>query len=58
VIDETNNIDDDINDLVGHRRSLLMIKSPSLVAFKNSFERFYQQRENTSSNQFGEIDDC
>jgi len=58
VIDETDNIDDDMNNSVGHCRSLSMIKSSSLVVFKNFFERFYQQRENTSSNRSDEIDDC
>ena len=58
MIDKTNNIDDDMNDSVEHCRSLSMIKSSSLVVFKNFFERFYQQHENISSNQSDEIDDC
>lgn len=58
MINETDNINDDMNDSVEHRRSLSMIKSFSLVVFKNFFEQFYQQRENTSSNQSDEIDDC
>ncbi len=58
MIDETNNIDNDMNNSAEHCRSLSMIKSSSLVVFKNFFERFYQQRENTSSNRSDEIDDC
>jgi len=50
VINETNNIDDDINNFVEHRQSFSMIKSFSLIVFKNSFERIYQQRKNTNSN--------
>jgi len=55
VINQTNNIDDDINNFVEHRQSFSMIKSSSLIVFKNSFERIYQQRKNTNSNQSSDV---
>ncbi len=55
VINETNNIDDDINNFVEHRQSFSMIKSFSLIVFKNSFERIYQQRKNTNSNRSSDV---
>jgi len=55
VIDEANDIDDDVNDLVGHRRSLSMVKSSPRPIFRNLFARFYQQRKNTSSSQSSEV---
>jgi hypothetical protein len=42
VIDETNDIDDDdVNNLIGHRQSFLMIKSSFWFVFRNLFARFY-----------------
>jgi hypothetical protein len=55
VINETNNIDDDINNFVEHRQSFSMIKSSSLIVFKNFFERIYQQRKNTNSNRSSDV---
>ena len=46
-----------MNDPAEHRRSLSVDKSPPLVAFRNPFERFYQQRENTSSNRSSDLGD-
>jgi len=55
VIDEADNIDEDINDPAEHRRSFSVVNSLPLVAFRNPFERFYQQRENTSSNRSSDV---
>ena len=58
MIDEADDTDDDdVNDPVGHRRSLSVVKSSPRPVFRNPFARFYQQRKNTSSSQSSEAGD-
>ena len=57
MIDEIDNIDKNINNFIEHCRSLSIDRSPSLIVFRNLFERFYQQCENTSSNRSSNVGD-
>ena len=58
MIDETDEIDDDINDPAEHCRFLSLAKSIPRPVFRSFFEESIQQRGNTTiSNRYSEVGD-